>query len=209
MNAELKSTNALPEAEPTSTLTTLPIWLVVLMLLLLFWGAVSFDQRGGWFDPKVYEPYASVPDLERFQPRARNGANLNLGKSVYEVKVCFACHGPDAEGKPGQAPPLAGSDWVNAEGPNRIIHIVLLGLNGPITVSGKPYNFPAGMTAFGNALSDEEIAAVLSYIRQAWGNKAPPVTEEQVKAVRAEIGNRTQPLTTDELGQLPEALKLK
>jgi len=206
MNAEPKTTNS-AGSEPTSALTTLPIWLVVLMLLLLFWAGVSFDRHGGWFESKVYSPYVSLADVERFQPLERGGVNLSLGKYIYEVKVCAACHGLDGEGKPGQAPPLAGSDWVNAKGPNRIIHIVLLGLNGPIEVSGQQYNFSAGMTPFGNALSDEEIAAALSYVRQAWGNKADPILPEQVQAVRAEIGSRTQSLTTDELGQLPEALK--
>lgn len=205
MNADLKPTAAAPEAEPTSTLTTLPIWLVVFMLLLLLWGAVSFDRRGSWFQPKVYEPYVSVPDLERFQPRAGGGPNLSRGKVVFE-QTCALCHNPDGAGKPNQAPPLAGSDWVNAKGANRVIHIVLLGLNGPITVSGKEYSFSAGMTPF-SSLPDEDLAAALSFIRQAWGNKAAPVTAEQIKTVRAEIGNRTQSLSTDELGRMPEELK--
>ncbi len=205
MNAESKPTHPAPEAEPTSTLATLPIWLIVVLLLLLFWGAMSFDRHGGWFQPKVYEPFASLPDVERFQPLERGGANLSRGKVVFEG-TCALCHNPDGAGKPGQAPPLAGSDWVNAKGPNRIIHIVLLGLNGPITVSGKSYTFSAGMTPFGS-LPDEDIAAALSYVRQAWGNKAPPVTAEQVKAVRTKIGNRTQSLTTDEVTGMPEELK--
>jgi len=205
MNAEPKLNNPMPEAEPTSTLTALPVWLVVVMLLLLLWGAVSFDRHGAWFEPKVYKPFVSLPDVERFQPLERGGANLSRGKVVFE-STCALCHNPDGAGKPGQAPPLAGSDWVNAKEPNRVIHIVLLGLNGPITVSGKSYTFSAGMTPFGS-LPDDDIAAALSYIRQAWGNKAPPVTAEQVKAVRAEVGNRTQSLTTDELLQLPETLK--
>jgi len=53
-------------------------------------------------------------------------------------------------------------------------------------------------------LSDDDLAAALSYIRQAWGNQAPPVTPEQVKAIRAELGNRTQPMSADELLRLPE-----
>jgi len=205
MTADLKPPFAASEAEPTSTFTTLPIWLVIVMLLLLLWGAVSFDKHGGWFEAKVYKPYTSVADLERFQPRSRGGPNLSRGKVVFE-STCALCHNPDGAGKPGQAPPLAGSDWVNARGPNRIIHIVLLGLNGPIEVSGKKYNFPSGMTPFGS-LPDDDLAAVLSYIRQAWGNNAPPVTADQIKAVRAEIGNRAQTMMVEELLRLPEGLK--
>ena len=204
MNAELKTTIVVPEAEPTSTLTTLPIWLIVVMLLLLFWGAVSFDKRGGWFEPKVYGPYVSVPDVERFQPRPRGGPNLSRGKVVFEG-TCALCHNADGMGKPGQFPPLAGSEWVNAPGANRLIRIPLVGLAGPIKVKGQDWNL--AMTAMGASLSDEDLAAVLSYIRQAWGNKASPVTAEQVKAIRAELGNRTQPLTADELLRLPEEMK--
>jgi mono/diheme cytochrome c family protein len=204
MNAELKPTIVVPEAEPTSTLTTLPIWLIVVTLLLLFWGAVSFDKRGGWFEPKVYGPYVSVPDVERFQPRPRGGPNLSRGKVVFEG-TCALCHNADGMGKPGQFPPLAGSEWVNAPGANRLIRIPLVGLAGPIKVKGQDWNL--AMTAMGASLSDEDLAAVLSYIRQAWGNKASPVTAEQVKAIRAELGNRTQPLTADELLQLPEEMK--
>lgn len=201
MNAEGKTANAAPEAEPTSALTTLPIWLLVLLLLLLFCGAVSFDRRGGWFKPQVYGPYVSVEDVERFQPRARGVANLSRGKTVFEM-ACALCHGKDGMGKPGQFPPLAGSEWVTAPGANRLIRIPLVGLAGPIKVKGQDWNL--AMTAMGAALSDDDLAAALSYIRQAWGNQAPPVTPEQVKAIRAELGNRTQPMSADELLRLPE-----
>jgi mono/diheme cytochrome c family protein len=200
MNGELKTTSTI-ESEPSSTLTTLPLWLVVVMLLLLFWAAVSFDQHGGWFSSKVYDPYVSVPDVERFQPLARGGPDLKRGQYIFDVMVCANCHGLDGGGKPGQAPPLAGSEWVNAEGANRIIRIPLVGLNGPIEVKGQQYNL--SMPGVG-MLSDEDIAAVLSYVRQAWGNKAPPVTPAQVKAVRSEVGNRSRLYTADELKGLPE-----
>jgi len=205
MNADPKPTNTAPDSEPTATLTTLPIWLVVVMLLLLCWAAIAFDRHGGWFEAQVYEPYASIADLERYQPRAGGGPNLSRGKAVFE-QTCALCHNPDGAGKPNQAPPLAGSDWVNATGPNRIIHIVLLGMNGPITVSGKQYDFSSGMTPFGS-LPDEDLAAALSYIRQAWGNKAPPVTAENIQSVRAKLGNRTQSLTPDEAMGLPLEIK--
>lgn len=195
-----------PDAPDGVSARPVPMWLLVLTLLLLFAGMVWFDSRGGWFEPKVYGPFASLADVERFQPRARGGANLALGKQKFDL-TCALCHGPDGAGKPGQAPPLAGADWVNAEGPNRIIHIVLYGLTGPIEVSGQRYTFSAGMTPFGSVLSDEDIAAILSYVRQAWGNKAPPVTPEQVQKVRVQVGNRTQPYTPEELLQMPLEVK--
>lgn len=123
------------------------------------------------------------------------GINLERGRAVYE-SVCALCHGVDGKGKPGQAPPLAGAEWVL--GPvNRLVRIPLAGLTGPIEVNGQQWNL--AMPAMGAALSDEDLAAVLSYMRTSWGNKGTEVTAEQVGAVRKEIGNRTQPFTAAEL----------
>jgi mono/diheme cytochrome c family protein len=176
-----------------------PVWLLVSLFLLLFWGMVYFDQHGGWFAAEVYPPYTSVADLQRFQP-ATGGANLERGRVVYE-NVCGLCHGTDGMGKPNQAPPFAGSDWATGS-PARMIRIPLSGLSGPITVNGKEWNL--AMPAMGAALSDEDLAAALSYIRQSWGNKASAITPEEVKAVRAALGNRTQPWTAAELSTVPE-----
>ncbi|HEY6167065.1 MAG TPA: cytochrome c, partial [Verrucomicrobiae bacterium] len=104
-------------------------------------------------------------------------------------------------GKPGQFPPLVGSEWVNAKGANRVIPIPLFGLTGPIVVKGQEWN--QSMTAMGGSLSDSDIAAALSYVRNSWGNKAPFVTPEQVKAVRAELGNHG-PMTAEDLKKRPE-----
>ena len=64
-------------------------------------------------------------------------------------------------------------------------------------MNGKEWNL--AMPNMGAALSDDDLAAVLTYIRQSWGNKASPVTPEQVKAVKAKVGNRSQPWTAQEL----------
>ena len=83
-------------------------------------------------------------------------------------------------------PPLAGSEWVNGPVSN-LIRIQLRGLQGPITVTGKEYNFPGGMAALAYQ-TDEQIAAVLTYVRNSFGNKAPAVKPEQVAALRSEVG---------------------
>ena len=201
MSYEFKPTTVSPESEPIPMFSTLPVWLVVLMLLLLYRGAVFFDQHGGWFESKVYKPYISLADVERFQPRSRAGAQLARGKVIFET-ICALCHNPDGMGKPNQAPPLAGSEWANAEGPNRMIRIPLSGLTGPITIKDQQWNL--AMPAMGAALADEDLAAVLTYIRHSWGNKASAVTADQIKNVRAEIANRTQPWTVEELKAIPE-----
>ena len=112
-------------------------------------------------------------------------AVMEVGKVQYAV--CAACHGQNGEGGP-LAPPLAGSNWV--QGPvSNLIRIQFRGLQGPITVSGKEYtSFPAPMAAIGAGNTDENIAAVLTFVRNSFGNKAPAVKAEQVKALRGEVG---------------------
>ena len=182
-------------AEPSAARRAAPVWLMVLLFLLLWWGFVYFDQRSGWANTQVYIPYHSLKEVDDFQVGPPStGAR---GKEVYE-NICGLCHNNDGNGKPNQAPPLAGSEWAQGT-PGRMIRIPLVGLGGPVTVKGQEMNFPSSMPAMGAALSDSDLAAVLTYIRQSWGNKAPEITPEQVKTVRAEVGNRTQPWSTAEL----------
>jgi mono/diheme cytochrome c family protein len=198
MSAEFQN-SATTEPEPTSTLAAVPVWLIMLLLLIVYWGAVHFDKHGGWFNRKVYVPYTSIP--EQFYPPPPSGPNVHRGQVLFESN-CALCHNPDGMGKPNQAPPLAGSEWATAEGVNRLIRIPLVGLNGPLEVKGQQWNL--SMAGMGAAYSPDDLAAVLSYIRQAWGNQAQPVTAEQVKAVKADLGSRSQPYTADELKALPE-----
>lgn len=119
-------------------------------------------------------------------------AVMALGKAQF--LVCAACHGQNGEGGP-IAPPLAGSEWVTGPVSN-LIRIQLRGLNGPITVAGKEYNYPVGMAALPYQ-TDEQIAAVLTYVRNSFGNQAAPVTPAQVSALRSEVGK--PPLTAQDL----------
>lgn len=110
-------------------------------------------------------------------------AVMATGKASY--MICAACHGQNGEGGP-IAPPLAGSEWVT--GPiSNLIRIQLRGLVGPISVAGKVYDMPGGMAAM-SYQTDEQIAAVLTYVRNSFGNKASAVKPEQVAALRSEVG---------------------
>ena len=110
-------------------------------------------------------------------------AVMALGKQQFAT--CMACHGPNAEGT-AIAPPLAKSDWVNGPVEN-LIRIQLRGLTGPLKVSGKDYVLPVPMPPQAHQ-TDEQIAAVLTYVRNSFGNSAPAVKPEQVKALRGEAG---------------------
>jgi mono/diheme cytochrome c family protein/glucose/arabinose dehydrogenase len=107
------------------------------------------------------------------------------GKEIYARDgFCSTCHQPDGGGLNASGfPSLTGTPWVlgNSE---RLIKIVLNGMQGPIEVNGNKYPGQVPMTPFGGMLNDEEVAAVLTYVRNSFGNKAEPITPVQVKAVR-------------------------
>jgi mono/diheme cytochrome c family protein len=202
MSDETKAANSQrPEGEPTAQRSTMPIWIISLTLVLLFVGAVYFDHHSGWFDKQVYSPYTSAEELAAAQPKSGAAAVAARGKRVYET-MCGVCHGSDGLGKPGQAPPLAGSEWVVTKGFDRLARIPLAGLSGPMQVEGKDWNM--AMAPMGAAMSDADLAAVLTYIRSSWGNQAGEVTADNVKAIRAALGPRPLPLTGAQLSTMPE-----
>lgn len=195
------------ESEPSAGFAHAPLWLVVLFGALFYWGQMYMDNHAGGFDPQVYEPYKSVAQVKAANPASDESALVAKGEAQFIV--CGACHGANGLGSPGVAPPLAGSEWVTAADPARLIRIPLHGLKGPITVNGQDYDFPQGMLPAGAQLADEDLAAVLSYMRQAWGNKASPVTPAQVAKVKEETTGRsmdgTAPWTAEELQKVPLA----
>jgi mono/diheme cytochrome c family protein len=136
-----------------------------------------------------------------YQPKSGEAALLARGKAHYD-QVCGLCHGVDGLGKPGQAPPLAGSEWVDTKGFERLTHIPLAGVAGQLSVKGQMWSM--SMPAMGAAMSDDDLAAVLTYIRNSWGNKGGPVTADEVKAARAALGAHPLPMSGDQMSKMPE-----
>jgi mono/diheme cytochrome c family protein len=195
--------SATDEAEPTAGREPAPILLIAIFAVLVYLSMIYLDSHGGGFDPQVYRPYVSREVLMDEQPKSAGDDAKKRGKIVFN-SICAACHGPDGRGLSAQhAPPLAGSDWVQAEGPNRVIRIGLNGLTGPVTVSGQQYG-EGSMTVFRTALSDQQIADVLTYVRSEWGNKASAVKPEQVKAIRDKTSSKEDNWTAPALLQVPD-----
>lgn len=145
-------------------------------------------------------PFTSLIHAQEAAPSAES---LARGQTVY-MQVCFACHQPTGLGLPGMFPPLASSDWVVAKKPDRIIRMVLHGFTGPITLNGKPFASPAPlMPPQGAALSDAQIADVLSYVRSSFGNKAGAVTPAEVAAIREAEKARSAMWTEAEILKIP------
>ena len=184
------------KAEPTEGNPPLPLLVLGLMSALILVSAIYLGRYSGGFDPMVYDERILPGMLGSGTPAVQDPKAV--GKRVFAN--CIACHQTTGLGLPGAYPPLAGSEW--AQGPeDRIIRIVLNGINGPITVKGGAFN--NAMPAFGPLLRDEQIADVLTYVRSEWGNDAPAVSPDKVTEIRAAVATRGGPWTPGELLKLP------
>jgi nitrite reductase (NO-forming) len=135
----------------------------------IIFGALALIVTGTLISFKL--PTTKTTEVVAFQ-------DVTKGKGIY-AKTCLACHQANGQGVPNAFPPLAKSDYLNAD-TNRAIRAVLNGLSGPITVNGKKYN--SAMTSQG--LNDQQVADVLTYVYSSWGNNNTKVTPAMVKAQR-------------------------
>jgi mono/diheme cytochrome c family protein len=122
-------------------------------------------------------PQAATSSL----PGEESSLLLSLGKTIYD-KQCAICHSADGRGKPPHYPPLAGNQSIQMASAVNPIRMVLNGGYPPET-SGNP--MPYGMPPFAQSLSDDEVAAVVTYIRTAWGNRGAPVSARDANALRS------------------------
>lgn len=114
-------------------------------------------------------------------PSSENSLLLALGKTIYDTR-CASCHGANGEGKPPEYPPLAGNQSIQMASAVNPIRMVLNGGFPPGT-DGNPT--PYGMPPFAQYLSDDEVAAVVTYIRTAWGNRGAAVSASQANILRS------------------------
>jgi nitrite reductase (NO-forming) len=131
---------------------------------------VSSQSAGGLASPTAAP--AHLPVAER--------AQFERGRQVY-MQTCFVCHQPNGQGVPEQIPPLAKSDLLMADKPGAI-RGVLQGRNGEVTVNGKKYN--GIMIPLGQQLSDDQIADVITFVRNSWGNSGDAAKPQEVFNIR-------------------------
>lgn len=141
----------------------------------------------GKISDEVYLPEGTgirvTEQPQRLVPPAKTKAErMHRGEAVYKTN-CAACHQPAGQGIPNAFPPLAKADYLNKD-KVRAIKTVTEGLQGKVVVNGQEYD--GVMPAW--SLTDEEIANVLTYIYNSWGNSGKEVTAGEVKAVRAKAG---------------------
>lgn len=179
----------------------MPLTLLFLFSGLIFFGGTYLGRYSGHFHVGVYNENAKPPKAGEVA-KAPAVDPLVLGKTTYNA-VCIACHQATGQGLPPAFPPLAGSEWAVGSD-ERAIRIVLYGLQGAIKVKGTEYNNVMPATGPGSSfnLSPEKVAAVLTYVRQEWGNKAEPVSPDKVAEIKGKEGNRG-PMTVADLEKLP------
>ncbi len=151
-------------------------------IFLLVLGALALQACG----PAGDQSGQTGADTAVHDAEVAAGAMVDImarGETVY-LANCAACHQPNGQGLAGAFPPLAASDYLLGER-RQVMQAALFGLSGPITVNGVDYN---GVMPSMGYLSDEDLAAVLTYVFGSWGNSGAAVSVEEVAALRAELG---------------------
>ena len=161
-------------------------------------GAVktAADRLAGIAEVEKPE-YAEIPAPAHLNSEEK--AQYMAGQKVYfREGHCSTCHQPNGKGLDPAFPSLEKSSWV-AGSPDRLIKLALYGLMGPLEINGKKYDGQVPMTPFGGMLKDDEMAAVLTFVRNSFGNQATAIKPDQVKAVRDANPGRVMFFMTDEL----------
>lgn len=178
-------------------------WLVGAFMLSLFVGGLYLAFNSGGFRSDVYESDAVNWAGGGVQAAAPVDPKV-VGKRLYSQN-CIVCHQATGLGVAGQFPPLAGSEWVNSDtkhGENHLVLIMLHGHQGPMSVKGGSYN--NAMPQW-KQLTDDQIAAILTYIRSDWGNNAPAIEASFVAGIRSEHKEQSDPWTQPQLMAMPPA----
>lgn len=154
-----------------------------------------------WPGHEGYE--AAVVSRKQKEEEKPPKMETSKGEQLYQM-ICAGCHGISGEGIQAQAPPLRRSQWSTGS-PERLIRIVLQGAQGPIQVADKRYTPPEILAVMPPvaALEDEQLADILTYIRQAWGHDAQPIKTSTIAKIRQQTQHRQDPWTESELLQIP------
>jgi len=192
------------ESRPVSLWVTLGA-IAVTALGFTFYGSqrgtgsddtMNYNKFGASYQPRT--PQALVEETKGTGPSL-----YAIGEKVYKGKGCVACHQANGMGTPGVYPPLAGSEWVLGS-TERLAALVAYGLMGPLTVKGQQYGAAIMPAHAPPTLTPKEFAAVLTFIRQGWGNTGSEISVEAATAFLSRTKGRTAMYTEGELKGIPE-----
>lgn len=171
-----------------------PWWLYAIILVTFAFG---FFYIGFYFGEFTYQPhqlYISQAENEAPAEEAEL-SQMELGENIYG-RVCSTCHQSNGEGVDGAFPTLVGTDYVTGN-VGRFAGIIVHGLYGEMEVNSDTYN--GNMPAWGEEISDEEVAAVMTYVRNSFGNNSSDVPVDSIKSYRETYGDRTSQWEVGEL----------
>lgn len=179
-------------ADPSERVRPIPL-LAALVTLAVIAAGVTYVFSSDPFGKPELGDRRTVADL---MPQPKPSGSVNAagaaggadGKALFNAN-CVACHQATGTGIPGVFPPLDGSEWVMGDS-RVVINILLHGVTGEIKVKDTTYN--GNMPPFGEKFSDDEMAAVATYIRSEWSNSADAINAGQVAAERKAV-TRTTP----------------
>lgn len=187
--------------DPSDGYEPIPLWMVAFFLSLTLYCGYYLGANSGGFRADVYNPtQIAYGNIKAAGPAVKDP--IAEGKKLF-TQNCSVCHQATGLGIPGQYPPLDGSEIVVGKegfGANHLALIVLKGLSGPATIKGASYN--GNMQAWEANFKDEQIANILTFIRNSWSNKVDPITPEYVASLRAKYADRKQPWSFQELKAL-------
>lgn len=181
-------------ADPSERVHPIPLLAGLITVAVIAAGVTYAFSAGPFGNPQLGDRRTVTDLMPRPQPtgplNAAGAAGTADGEALFAAN-CAACHQANGGGIPNLFPPLDGSEWVAMD--SRVISNILLhGIEGEITVKGATYK--GSMPPFGEKLSDNEIAAVSTYVRSAWSNSAGPVDAGQVATERKSV-SRTTPFS--------------
>jgi len=184
--------------EPHEGGTPVPRKVIVIVSIALIWAVGYIFMERPNDDPALGDSRTKT-DLMAHAGGGTGSVGAVDGAQLFGAQ-CAACHQANGAGIPGVFPPLAGSERLTAK-ETLPVNILLHGISGKLTVKGASYN--GAMPAFGEKMSDEQIAAVLSYARSNFGNGAGKIDAAMVKSTRDASKGRTTPWNgDDELAKL-------
>lgn len=181
--------------EPTKNFLMAPLVFVFVFGCLIFVCSIQLAHSTNSF--QLHPPLEVIELSAEEKETLRLERKISSGEKIFAAR-CASCHQVNGLGIEGQFPPLAGSEWVSADA-GVIANIILKGLKGEILVNGKKYGTSAAVNMAAVPINDREIANVSTYVRQAWGNTSPEVSEDLISKLRAEHSSRQDQWVGDEL----------
>ena len=180
---------------PTNGFLVAPLVFVFMFGCLIFVCSIQLAHSTNGFQIHPTQEIVLLTDEEKEILRVER--KVDSGKKIFTLR-CASCHQTNGQGIATQYPPLDGSEWVSAN-PELITKIILKGLKGEIIVKGEIYGASAAANMAAVPINDREIANVVTYVRQAWGNDSDEITEDEVASIRSDSVDQTDQWIGDEL----------